>query len=154
VYVSRVKRLAFVFIAIAAACGGGGKKSAVSAGPGSDSAAIYAKKMVMSWGIQQHDGSADVFLQTTDETGKQTSYPLGTYQGQCKVITPVAELKAVSAVACNQVATGVELDATTTDEEIIILEGNTQNGNPPDAMSREEVLRVKAPGGAKVESGT
>jgi hypothetical protein len=153
VYVSRVKRLAIVVLALAAACGGS-KKSPANAGTGSGSAAIYAKKMVMSWGIQQHDKDADVFLQTTDETGKQTSYPLGNYQGQCKVITPAAALKAESAVACNQVATGVELDATTTEEEIIILKGNTMNGNPPDPMSREEVTRVKAPGGAKVESGS
>ena len=151
-YVSRVKRLAIVVL-VAAACGGA-KKTPATAGTGSGSAAIYAKKMVMSWGIQQHDTSADVFLQTTDETGKQTSYPLGTYQGQCKVITPDASLKADTAVACNQVATGVELDATTTEEEIIILKGNTRNGNPPDPMSREEVTRVKAPGGAKVESGS
>ena len=153
-YVSRVKRLAFVLIALAATSCGAGKKTPANAGNGSGSAAIYAKKMVMSWGIQQHDNAADVFLQTTDETGKQTSYPLGTYQGQCKVITPAASLKAESAVACNQVATGVELDATITDEEIIILKGNTQNGNPPDPMSREEVTRVKAPGGAKVEAGS
>lgn len=149
-YVSRVKRLAFVLIA--AACSGSGKKTPANAGTGS--AAIYAKKMVMSWGIQQHETSADVFLQTTDETGKQTSYPLGTYQGQCKVITPAAALKAESAVACNQVATGVELDASVTEDEIIILKGNTQNGNPPDPMSREELTRVKAPGGAKVEAGS
>lgn len=147
-----MKRLAFFLIA--AACSGGGKKSPNSAGAGSGSAAIYAKKIVMSWGIQQHDTSADVFLQTTDETGQQTSYPLGTYQGQCKVITPAPELKATSAVACNQPATGVELDAVTTDQEIIILKGNTKNGGAPDPMSRDEVTRVKAPGGAKVEAGT
>jgi len=146
-----VKGLAFFLIA--AACSGAGKKS-TSAGGGSGSQALYAKKMVMSWGIQQGANSADVFLQTTDETGKQTSYPLGTYQGQCKVITPAASLKATTAVACNQVATGVELDAVVTEDEIIIIKGNTQNGNPPDPMAREEVTRVKAPGGAKVETGT
>lgn len=146
-----MKRLAFFLIA--AACSGGGKKTSTP-GAGNGSAAIYAKKIVMSWGIQQAEKSADVFLQTTDETGKQTSYPLGTYQGTCKVITPAPELKAVSAVACNQVATGVELDAVTTDEEIIVLKGKTMNGGAPDPMSREEVTRVKAPGGAKVEAGT
>ena len=145
-----MKRLAFFLIA--AACSGGGKKTSTP-GAGSGSAAIYAKKISMSWGIQQHDAAADVFLQTTDETGKQTSYPLGTYQGTCKIITPAPELKAVSTVACNQMATGIELDAITTDEEIIILKGKTMNGAAPDPMSREEVTRVKAPGGAKVESG-
>ena len=146
-----MKRLAYILIA--AACSGGGTKTTSTPGAGRGSAAIYAKKVVKSWGIQQSASSADVFLQTTDETGKQTSYPLGTNQGQCKVITPAAELKAVSAVACNQVATGVELDAVATDEEIIILKGKTQNGGAPDPKSREEVKRVKAPGGANVEAG-
>ena len=147
-----MKRLAFFLIA--AACSGGGTKTTSTPGAGSGSAAIYAKKVVMSWGIQQGASSADVFLQTTDETGKQTSYPLGTYPGQCKVIVPAPEMKAVSAVACNQPATGVELDAVTTDEEIIILRANTQNGVAPDPMSRQEVTRVKAPGGAAIEAGT
>jgi hypothetical protein len=145
-----VKRLALFLIV--AACSGSSKQTAAPGG-GSGSAAIYAKKIMISWGIQQAESSADVFLQTTDETGKQTSYPLGTYQGTCKVITPAAELKAVSAVACNQPATGVELDAVTTDEEIIVVKGNTKNGNPPDPMAREEVTRVKAPGGAAIEAG-
>ena len=101
-----MKRLATILVI--AACSGGGKKaSTTGSGP-----AIYAKKIVMSWGIQKHDQSADVFLQVTDETGKQTSYPLGTFQGQCKVITPAPEMKAVSAVACNQPATGVEVDVS------------------------------------------
>lgn len=140
---------------VIAACSGSGKKATTSGGTGSGSGpAIYAKKIVMSWGIQSHDQSADVYLQVTDETGKQTSYPLGTYQGRCKVITPAPEMKAVSAVACNQPATGVELDAVTTSEEIIILKADTQSGSAPDPMSRNEVLRVKAPGGAAVEAGT
>jgi hypothetical protein len=42
----------------------------------------------------------------------------------------------------------------TTDEEIIILKANTQNGVVPDPMSRQEVTRVKAPGGAAIEAGT
>lgn len=147
-----MKRLATILVI--AACSGGGKKaSTTGAGTGSGPA-IYAKKIVMSWGIQRHDQSADVFLQVTDETGKQTSYPLGTYPGRCRVIVPAPEMKAVSAVACDQPATGVELDAVTTDEEIIILKANTQNGVVPDPMSRQEVTRVKAPGGAAIEAGT
>jgi hypothetical protein len=144
-----VKRLATILVI--AACSGGGKKPSTTADKGP---AIYAKKIVMSWGIQSHDDAADVFLQVTDETGKQTSYPLGTFPGRCKIIMPAPEMKAVSAVACNQAATGVELDAVTTNEEIIILKANTQNGAAPDPMARQEVTRVKAPGGAAVEAGT
>jgi hypothetical protein len=147
-----VKRLAILLVI--AACSGSGKK-ATNSGDGTGSGpAIYAKKIVMSWSIQKHEQSADVFLQVTDETGAMKSYPLGTYPGECKVITPAPEMKAVSAVACNQPATGVELDAVTTDEEIIILKVNTQSGVAPDPMSRQEVTRVKAPGGAAIEAGT
>ena len=141
----------FAIIVVIAACSGGSKKPATTAGTGS--AALYAKKLAVSWGITQGDASADVFLQTTDETGAQTSYPLGTYQGTCKVITPAPEMKALTAVQCNQPATGVELDAVATEDEIIILKANTQNGVAPDPMSREELTRVKAAGGAKIESG-
>jgi hypothetical protein len=146
-----VKRLAILLVI--AACSGGGKKATSGAGTGSGPA-IYAKKIVMSWGLQKHDQGADVFLQVTDETGAMKSYPLGTYEGDCKVITPAPEMKAVSAVACNRPATGVEIDAVTTDEEIIILKVNTQSGVAPDPMSRQELTRVKAPGGAAIESGT
>jgi len=146
-----MKRLAI--IVVIAACSGGSKNAATTPGTGSGSAALYAKKVSISWGITQGDSSADVFLQTTDETGAQTSYPLGTYQGQCKVVTPAPEMKAVTAVQCNQPATGVELDAVTTDTEIIILKASTQNGVAPDPMSREELTRVSVPAGAKLEAG-
>jgi hypothetical protein len=144
-----MKHLAIILVI--AACSGGSKKASTTAGTGS--AAVYAKKVAISWGITQGAASADVFLQTTDETGAQVSYPLGTYQGHCKVVTPAPEMKAVSAVQCNQPATGVELDAVTTEDEIIILKANTQNGVAPDPMSREELTRVKVPGGAKIEAG-
>jgi hypothetical protein len=144
-----MKHLAIILVI--AACSGGTKKGSTTADNGS--AAVYAKKISISWGITQGDGSAEVFLQTTDETGAQVSHPLGTYPGKCRVVVPAPEMKAATAVQCNQPATGVELDAVTTDDEVIILKANTQNGVAPDPMSREEVTRVKAPGGAKVEVG-
>lgn len=144
-----MKHLAIILVI--AACSGGSKQASTTAGTGS--AAVYAKKISISWGIQQGDASADVFLQTTDETGAQVSHALGTYPGQCKVITPAPEMKAVTAVQCNQPATGVELDAVTTETEIVILKANIQNGVAPDPMSREELTRVTVPGGAKIEAG-
>ena len=137
---------------LAAACSGKAKQEP-TAGSGSGSApALYAKKLMLGWGIQDHNGtSADVFLQTTDETGKQTSYPLGTFPGDCKIIKPPLEMKAVTAVACTTGAGGTELDAVTTDTEIIILKGKSGSTDP---MGREEVTRVRAAGGAKIESGT
>jgi hypothetical protein len=126
-----------VALVLVMACSGKSKHVATA---GSGSQAVYAKKTSVSWGIT----GGDVFLQLTDETGKQTSYPLGTYQGECKVITPAAEMKAMTGVSC----TGVELDAVVSADEIIVLKGN---GTDP--MSREEVTRVKAPGGSAVIVG-
>lgn len=132
-----MRRLAVLLLI--AACSGKAKKTD-TAGPGSGSQALYAKKTSVSWGIS----GGDVFLQLTDETGKQTSYPLGTYTPECKAITPKPEMKAVTAVAC----TGVELDAVISGDEIIVVKGD---GTDP--MAREEVTRVKAPGGAAVVVG-
>jgi hypothetical protein len=125
-------------VLLAAACG-------AKANPPSTTASneIYGKKTIVTWGIKPGaGGKLDVFLQTTDETGAQTSYPLGSYTGDCNVIAPVAEMKAATGVACS----GVELDAVTTETEIIVLKGS--GGDP---MSRIEVMRVKAPGGSKIE---
>src|SRR5438034_8302549 len=95
------------------ACSGKSKPAGTT---GSGSQAMYAKKVSVSWGIE----GTNVFLQLTDETGKQTSYPLGTYQGECKVMTPAPDMKALTGVSC----TGVELDAVISGEEIIVLKGN------------------------------
>jgi hypothetical protein len=143
----------FAIIVVIAACSGSTKKPATT---GNGSAALYAKKLSVGWGITQGETSADVFLQTTDETGAQTPYPLGTFPGKCKVITPAPQMQALTAVQCNQPATGVELDAVASaaGDAVIILKASTQNGVAPDPMSREELTRVSVPGGAKIEAGT
>ena len=139
-----MKRLA-IAISLVAACSGG-KKSPANAGSGSGSGStMYAKQFSLSWGITQNAGKADIFLQTTDETGKQLSYPLGTYDGECKTITPAAEMKALTAVSCSS---GIELDAVVQGSDIVVLKGK---GSDP--MAREEVTRVGAPPGAKIEVG-
>ena len=55
-----MKHLAIILVI--AACSGGTKKGSTTADNGS--AAVYAKKISISWGITQGDGSAQVFLQT------------------------------------------------------------------------------------------
>lgn len=144
-----MNRMVIALLVAAAACGGKGKKAA-TAGAGSGSQAIYAKKTLLSWGIEPSGSGADVFLQLTDETGKQTSYPLGSYQGECKVVTPVAEMKAVGAVQCMTGGTGIELDAVVDGETVIILKGHSDVGVAPDPMAREEVTRASAPPGSAV----
>ncbi len=126
-----------VLLLFVTACG---SKSKPAATAGSGSQAIYAKKTSVGWGIS----GGEVFLQLTDETGKQTSYPLGTYTPECKVITPKPEMKAVTGVACQ----GVELDAVVSGEQVIVL-----TGDGTDPRAREEIQRAAAPGGAAVVVG-
>jgi hypothetical protein len=140
-----MKRLAIV-IGLVAACSSGQKKPATGTGSGS---AIYAKKMMLGWGFQNNGGNTDVFLQATDEKGAQISYPLGTYKGDCKPISPAAAMKAITGVACP----GIELHAVVQDPDVVILKRRTDAGTP-DPMAREEIQRVKIPGGAAVEAST
>ncbi len=126
-----------------------------SAGSG-EVAAPGAKKLAVSWGIEQHGGAADVFLATTDETGKQVSHPLGTYRGVCSVITPAREMNAVTGVGCRDGATGTELHAIVEhgqEEQIIVVKLRVDEGVKQDPMAREEVTRIKVPLGAKVQIG-
>jgi hypothetical protein len=136
-----------------AACSGKSKKgSTTGEGTGSGSAAIYGKKYVVSFGITQAESSAEVFLQTTDETGHQISHPLGTFDGQCQTMKPEADMKAVSGVHCAMAGSekGVELDAVIVGDELVVLKLDVQVGVAPDPMARTEVTRVKAPAGAAV----
>lgn len=143
-----MKRIALAIL-LATACSGGKPKQGKPTGSG----AIYAKKLVVTWGIQAKGKAADVFLQTTDETGKQVSYPVGTYDGECKVIKPAAEMKAVSGVNCTAGSQGTELHAVVTNDDIVVLKMKVELGVTPDPMAREEISRVHAPGGAAIEAG-
>jgi hypothetical protein len=58
-------------------------------------------------------------------------------------------MKAITGCSC----TGFELHAVVQGDDVVILKARTDNG-PPDAMAREEVGRVKTPGGAAIEAGT
>ena len=138
--------LAIVFVA---ACSGGKQKTDTTTGSGS---AVLIKKIAVSWGITAKGSSAEVYLQTTDETGKQVSYPVGTFEGTCQVIQPAAEMKALNGVNCSANGVGTELHAVVNDADIVVLKLKVQVGVTPDPMAREEVTRVKAPAGAAIEA--
>ena len=116
---------------------------------------MIAKRVALSWGIEKHGELADIFLATTDETGKQVSHPLGRYKGDCTVITPAKEMNAVPGVACRTGGTGTELHAVIQrGEDVVILKLGIDPGVTPDPMARQEILRVTVPPGAKIEAGT
>jgi hypothetical protein len=138
-------------IVLVAACSGSKQKQDTT-GSGSGSAVVLVKKVAVSWGISQKGSSAEVFLETTDETGKRVSHPVGTYSGTCQVIKPAADMNALSGVNCTAGDAGVELHAVINDADIVVLKLKVQVGVTPDPMAREEVTRVKAPMGAAIEA--
>jgi len=144
-------RLAIV-VAFLASCGGSAKPAA-TAGAGSEP--ILAKRVALSWGIEKQGEMADIFLATTDETGKQVSHPLGRYKGECAVISPAREMNAVTGVLCRTGATGTELHAIIQrGEDIVVLQLDFNEGVKADPMARKELTRVKVPLGAKIELGS
>ena len=115
--------------------------------------ALLAKQFHLSWGIQQGPTSGEMFLQTTDETGKQVSHSLGTFKGTCAAITPAPEMKAVIGALCKEGATGTELHAVVQGAQIIVLKMPWADGATPDPMDRTEVTRIGIPSGASVDAG-
>jgi hypothetical protein len=138
-----------------AACSGGQKRNTASHGSGAagsgdrGSAAVYAKKVSVGWGFQAEGSQTSVFLQVTDETGRQVSHPITIVSGACKPISPAAEMRAITGCQCAD----FQLHAVVQDSEIVILKLPGSSG-PPDPMAREEVMRIKAPEGAAIEAGT
>jgi len=144
-----------ITLAFLVSCSGTAKSGATGAGEG---ASVPAKKVVLSWGIEKHGEVSDIFLATTDETGKQVSHPVGSYKGDCTVFTPAPEMNAITGVACRTGQTGetgTELHAVVQGGvDVIIVKLAVAPGVTPDPMAREEVTRVTVPLGAKIEAGT
>jgi hypothetical protein len=142
-----------ITLALLASCSSAAKHESTTGG---DSVpVVIAKKVAVSWGITKVGEMADVFLATTDETGKQVSHSLGRYKGECAVIAPAKEMNALSGVACRTGGTGTELHAVVQNgEDIVVVKMGIDQGVKPDPMAREEVIRVTVPRGAKIEAGT
>lgn len=135
-------------LALLAACGGKAPTGSTPTEP-----PVIPKKVALSWGIEKQGEMADLFLATTDETGKQISHPLGRYKGDCSVITPAKEMNAISGLACRTGGTGTELHAVVEQgEDIVVLQLGIDQGVTPDPMARQEIKRVKVPAGAKIEA--
>ncbi len=129
--------------------------SAKPARPSGSGEPIMAKKLALSWGITQDGEMADLYLQTTDETGKQVSHELGRWKGTCAPATPAPNMKALIALDCRTGGTGTELQAVQQGgDEIVILKLGIDEGVMPDPMAREEVKRIKVPLGIAIEAGS
>jgi hypothetical protein len=146
-----------ITLAFLVSCSGAAKTGGAAGAAGSSEPPPLARTVRLSWGIEKQGEMADIFLATTDETGKQISHPLGRYKGECTVITPAKEMNAITGVACRTGGTGgtgTELHAVVQrGEEVVVLSLGIDPGVTPDPMSRAEVIRITVPLGAKIEVG-
>jgi hypothetical protein len=144
-----LRRLSWLSIAVACACGGSAKS-----GPGpDDGSAPVVKKASLSWGIKASGASSEVFLAVTDENGRATSHPLGRYDGECAVISQGRSTTgAITAVLCKRGDVGVELDAIPRPGVIIVLKMPHVTGADPDPLAGEELAHINVPIGAKIET--
>ncbi|MBS1123412.1 MAG: hypothetical protein H6Q90_5640 [Deltaproteobacteria bacterium] len=133
--------------ALLAACTGKGKPPTKAAGT-----QLLVKRVSLSWGFQVEGEMTDVFLATTDETGKQVSHPIGRYKGTCAKITPAKEMGSPTGAACTTPEGGTELHAVVQGNQVVVMQMRTQPGATPDPMAREEVTRVGVPLGAEIEA--
>ena len=142
--------IALLASVLAAACPagkqGGGTGTGSNVGP-----ALQPKRLLVSWGITQEGELADIYLATTDETGKQVSHPVGRYKGKCSKITPAKEMNALTGVACVTGGGGTEIHAVHRADEIVVVQLGTMPGVTPDPMAREELKSVKIPIGVAVD---
>ena len=140
------------FLALVGCSGSKNKQDPSATGSGSGSA-VYAKKVLVGWGITPQGASSEVFLQTTDETGKQVSHALGSHKGTCSATTPAPDMKALLALQCKEGATGTELQAVVQGNQIIVMKMRIDDGVIADPMAREELTRIVAPSGAAIVAG-
>ena len=139
---------------LASGCSGAAKQDTTTtgSGPGSNEPARLVKKVMVSWGISPVGEMADVFLATTDETGKQVSHSIGRYKGTCTVFTPAAEMNAITGVQCKAGGGGTELHLVVQGgEELIVLQMPFTEGAPQDAMNRKEIIRIKVSRGIGIQ---
>jgi len=141
-------RLVIVALVIAAGCSGKHKKATTTGEP------VIARRLSIGWGFTPAEGEmTDVFLATTDETGKQVSTSIGRYKGTCTAITPAKEMNALTGASCTTSGGGgTELHAVVRPDEIIIMQLGVTPGATPDPMAREQVTSIKIPLGISVEA--
>jgi hypothetical protein len=118
-----------------------------------------ARKEVLSWGTTPLAPNGDVprvdvFLAVTDETGKSVSYPLGTYDGACTEIGPLAEYRAITAMSCTHNGAGFQIQISSSRTEIIAAKVPISGTTAPDPMALQQITSIPIPLGAAVSVKT
>ncbi len=141
--------IALASLTLAVGCGA---KSTSSTTPGEGSGpAPLAKHLSISWGFSPAGDTTEVYLATTDETGKQVSHEIGRYKGTCSVVAPAAEMHALTGARCITGGVGTELHVVQQGgDQIIILKAAWNEGAPVDPMARDEVTRITVPLGIAI----
>jgi len=117
-----------------------------------------ARRAIVTWGtsaLTPKDGvpRTEVFLMVTEETGKAVSYPLGTYDGVCSIIGPIAAYGAMTAISCVHAGVGYQLHAVGGPAEVLVLRMAIVPGENPDPFRRDEITSIPVSLGTKIEAG-
>src|SRR5262245_43597807 len=118
-----MKALALILVVAAVGCGtrktqtraeapGEGKKPSGEPAP-----AVVIKQVQLAWSTEPASPArvdppqTKVYLAVTDETGRQTSYPLGVFPGSCSDQGPAQAYRAATVMQCSWDGRGVQLHA-------------------------------------------
>jgi hypothetical protein len=113
------------------------------------------KQVLIAWALVPSESGptrTTVSLALTDEMGRVTNHPLGTYDGTCTDVGGIELYSADAAVTCGQGGKGVQLHAVAGRGEVLVYAMDIAEGTEPDPMARRQIADVDVPIDAKVSA--
>jgi hypothetical protein len=135
-------------IALLAACGHKTPATTTTT-KGSDGPPLLIKSVTISFASKPAGDQSEVYMPVEDETGKVTSYPVGTVPGACATIP--ADGKDLATLECKSSGPVVRLHAVQQGQDVVVLRETLVAGAQPDPLNREEISRASMPGDAAIK---
>ena len=113
------------------------------------------KQVLIGWALQPSESGptkTTVLLALTDEMGRVTNHPVGTYDGTCTDVGGIELYHADAAVTCGQAGKGVQLHAVAGRGEVVVYAMDIAEGTEPDPMARRQIADVDVPIDAKISA--
>jgi hypothetical protein len=143
----------YVIVIFCAATACAGKAAPVEKPAELPALPVLVKKVALSWAFANKASATEVFLALTDETGKVKSNPVGTFEGQCSVVSVPAVANSITAASCTSGGIGFEIHAVRGGAELIILKIPVAPGAQVDALAGSRLPSIPVPLDANVEAG-
>ena len=113
------------------------------------------KQVLIGWALEPSESGPTktaVSLALTDEMGRVTNHPLGTYDGTCTDVGGIELYKADAAVTCGHDGKGVQLHAVAGRGEVLVYAMDIAEGTQPDPMARRQIAEVDVSIDAKISA--